>query len=188
MSNFTAIAIGNSFKKLLAERPLKKITVQDIVNDCGINRNTFYYHFHDIPSLMETLLREELDNLIKENPDINTIEDCLQVVFSFIKTNKTTALHIYKSVNRDIFEKYNWEICEYVAKTFFEQKFGDANISELDKKYIIIYIKSLFFGIILGWLERDLEDDITTFINRMGQLKENTFELMIERCNSKNNK
>ena len=45
MANFTKNAIRASFLKLLDERPLSKITVKDITDDCGINRNSFYYHF-----------------------------------------------------------------------------------------------------------------------------------------------
>ena len=51
MSAYTKQAIKASFLKLLNERPLSQVTVKSIVEDCGINRNTFYYHFADIPSL-----------------------------------------------------------------------------------------------------------------------------------------
>ena len=42
MASFTKKAICQSFIKLLSERPIDKITVKDIVDDCGIARNTFY--------------------------------------------------------------------------------------------------------------------------------------------------
>ena len=45
-------SIIEAFAQLLEERPINKITVKDIVNRCDINRNTFYYHFPDIPSLL----------------------------------------------------------------------------------------------------------------------------------------
>ena len=51
MVQLTKKAIVNSFIKLLNKKPLDKITVKDIVEDCGINRNTFYYHFADIKEL-----------------------------------------------------------------------------------------------------------------------------------------
>lgn len=187
MSNFTSIAIGNSLKKLLEEKPLKKITIQDIVDDCGINRNTFYYHFQDIPTLMESLLKEDFDNLVLQNPDMNTIEDCLDISFKFIKDNKKAALHIYRSINRDIFEKYNWNICEYAATSFFNKRFYDADISDEDKGYMITYIKSLFFAITIRWLEEDLNDDFAPFIHRMCQLKEGTLELMVANASAEKN-
>ncbi|MBR5944301.1 MAG: TetR family transcriptional regulator, partial [Lachnospiraceae bacterium] len=52
MANFTQKAIKESFIKLLNEKPLNKISVKDIVEECGINRNSFYYHFQDIPTLI----------------------------------------------------------------------------------------------------------------------------------------
>ena len=52
MSDITKRAIGASLKNLLREKKLNKITVQDIADDCGINRQTFYYHFQDINDLV----------------------------------------------------------------------------------------------------------------------------------------
>ena len=43
MANFTRRAIKEAFTSLLEERPLNDITVKDIVERCGINRNSFYY-------------------------------------------------------------------------------------------------------------------------------------------------
>lgn len=54
MTQFTSKAIEESFIRLLNERPLDKITIKDIVDDCGISRNTFYYHFQDITALLKT--------------------------------------------------------------------------------------------------------------------------------------
>ncbi|MDD4532837.1 MAG: TetR family transcriptional regulator, partial [Bacilli bacterium] len=47
----TQRAIAYSLKELLLEKPLSKITINDIANKCDINRQTFYYHFHDITDL-----------------------------------------------------------------------------------------------------------------------------------------
>ena len=59
MSDITKRAISASLKKLLCEKDLNKITVQDIADDCGINRQTFYYHFKDIKELFEWLYKFE---------------------------------------------------------------------------------------------------------------------------------
>ena len=49
--------LTDTFWELLEEKAYSKITVNDIVNRCDVNRNTFYYHFQDIPSLMINLLK-----------------------------------------------------------------------------------------------------------------------------------
>jgi len=58
MPNFTKMAIKSTFIKLLNEKPLSQITVKDIVEECGVNRNSFYYHFQDIPALVEEIVTE----------------------------------------------------------------------------------------------------------------------------------
>ena len=64
MPNFTKQAIKASFWKLLNQQPLSQISVRTIVEDCGINRNSFYYHFQDIPSMIEEMIMDEANALI----------------------------------------------------------------------------------------------------------------------------
>ena len=52
----TKIALAYALKDLLKNKPLNKITVSDITDKCGINRQTFYYHFADIMELVGWLL------------------------------------------------------------------------------------------------------------------------------------
>lgn len=66
MPNFTKKAIRESFIKLLNERPLNKITVKDIVEDCGVNRNSFYYHYQDLPALLEEIVSDEVKRIVEE--------------------------------------------------------------------------------------------------------------------------
>ena len=56
MASFTKKAIRDSFVKLLNEKSLSQITIRDIVDDCGVNRNTFYYYYQDLPQLMESIV------------------------------------------------------------------------------------------------------------------------------------
>ena len=52
MRNSTKTAIKEAFMTLLNKKPFDKITVKEIVEECGINRNTFYYHYEDIYDLL----------------------------------------------------------------------------------------------------------------------------------------
>ena len=65
MANFTRRAIKETFIHLLEERPLNDITVKDIVERCGINRNSFYYHYQDIPTLIEEIIKEDAEAIIR---------------------------------------------------------------------------------------------------------------------------
>ena len=56
MSKVTKRALEQSLKNLLLKKPLTKITIGDITEDCGINRMTFYYHFKDIYWMRKRLM------------------------------------------------------------------------------------------------------------------------------------
>lgn len=182
MADFTRQAIRNAFLQLLDEMPLKKITVRDIVDACGVNRNTFYYYYQDIPALIESIIKDDADRIILENPRITSIEQCLEAIISFSLSHKAAVLHIYKSVNRDIFEQYQWQVCDYVVKAYLQEMMGKSPINEEDYRIIVSYIKSLCFGVAIGWLESGLEDDIHRFVHRICELKQGDLERMLELC------
>ena len=66
MPGFTRQIILHTLTELMNEKPLSKITVKDIVERCGVNRNTFYYHFRDIPDAVEAMVKEELNDILKD--------------------------------------------------------------------------------------------------------------------------
>ena len=57
MSEITKKALATSLKKLLSKKELSKITIANITNDCGVNRQTFYYHFKDVYDLLEDIFK-----------------------------------------------------------------------------------------------------------------------------------
>ena len=52
---------------------MNQITVKNIVEDCGINRNSFYYHFEDLPSLVEEIVGEQVRNLVQKHPTVSSV-------------------------------------------------------------------------------------------------------------------
>ena len=74
MGKFTSDEIKKSYLKLLNLRPVNKITVRDIADDCGINRNTFYYHFADLPTLLEDMIEEQAEEIV-DSPGVGGARD-----------------------------------------------------------------------------------------------------------------
>lgn len=170
MANFTKKAIKASFIKLLNEKPLSKISVRDIVEDCGINRNSFYYHFQDIPSLIEEIITEETQRIIEQFPTINSIDECFNYAFSFALENKKAALHIYNSVNRDLFETELMKMCDYAVRTYVKTAFDEKDINDEDREVIINFIKCEFFGLVIHWLMSGMDDNAIKDLLRLTSL------------------
>lgn len=153
MAGFAKKAIRDSFIKLLNERPLSQITVRDIVDACGVNRNTFYYYFQDIPQLVETIINEDANRVIQEHPSIESVEDCLNAAIRFALENRKAVLHIYHSINRDIYEQYQWRVCEHAVTTYVDGILAGRTVAEPDRNLMIDYLKCMCFGFVVGWLE-----------------------------------
>ena len=182
MANFTEKAIRAAFLSLLDEKPLSKITVRDITDRCGINRNSFYYHYQDIPTLIQEILSGEINRIISEYPNIESIEDCVKVAAGFSLEHKRAILHIYNSVNRDMFEHYLWQVCEQTVKVYLSSAFPNAAISESDREIITSYHVCEVFGMILGWLHSGMKNDIMPFLTRMCEIRRGFTDEMIELC------
>lgn len=158
MAGFAKKAIRDSFIKLLNERPLSQITVRDIVDACGVNRNTFYYYFQDIPQLVETIINEDANRVIQEHPSIESVEDCLNAAIRFALENRKAVLHIYHSINRDIYEQYQWRVCEHAVTTYVDGILAGRTVAEPDRKLMIDYLKCMCFGFVVGWLETGMQE------------------------------
>ena len=59
--------IAEAALTLLRERKIKKLTVKDIVDQCHITRQAFYYHFEDIPDLFRWMIREFTGHVFQES-------------------------------------------------------------------------------------------------------------------------
>ena len=170
MANFTKQAIKSSFMKLLNQQPLSKISVRDIVEDCGINRNSFYYHFQDIPSLIEVIIKEDADRITEQHPTVNSLRECINIMFRYALENKKAVLHIYNSANRDIYEKSMMKLCEYVVTKYLETVFGKDPESEKARASAIIFFKCELFGLSFEWIEKGVKEDAIEEINSLADL------------------
>lgn len=180
MSEVTKKAIRSSFLKLLHEKPLNQITVRSIVNDCGMNRNTFYYYYRDIPHLIEEILDEEANRIIREYPAVDSIEQCLSSFIEVALQYRTEIMHVYRSISRDVYEDYQWRICTHLAKTYVEKLLEGHSISEKDREIMTDYIVCVWIGFTLHWMENGMKEDAKEKLHRFCTLVEGETERMIK--------
>lgn len=182
MANFTQRAIKEAFWKLLNQQPLSQISVRQIVEECGINRNSFYYHFQDIPALIEEIVLDAANALIQKYPSIASIDEAVEAAFRFTLDNKRAVLHICNSVNRNIYEQYLMRICEYVITTYFDTVFGEEGISEKDRDIIILFIKCELFGLSIDWINTGMPENAIVKLKHLLSLCNGLISEMMERC------
>ncbi|MBQ2101076.1 MAG: TetR/AcrR family transcriptional regulator C-terminal domain-containing protein [Lachnospiraceae bacterium] len=181
MADLMKKAIKSTFLNLLEQKPLSQITVKMIVEECGIHRNSFYYHYPDLPALIEEIIKEEADALIERHPTIDSIEDALKAAVDFASKQRRAILHIYNSVNRDIFEKYLWHVCEYSVTKYGDTIFSGKKISPEDRELIGRFYACECFGLVTLWLSENMSKDMEKDIDRFCQLHLGMVEEMVRR-------
>lgn len=157
MSDFTRLAIIDSFVELLDEKPFNKITIKDIVNHCNINRNTFYYHFQDIYDL----LRQTFEYYIKKSDilEINRSnwEDIIDVVLKAVADNKRILIHIFNYIDtRSLCKSVRiiyWHSCE----KYFNPLFDSMHVSDEDREFFLTMLTDLMLGFSLEWAEKGFD-------------------------------
>lgn len=160
MASFTKKAIMESFIKLLNEKPLSKITVKEIVDECGINRNSFYYHFQDIPALVEEILQVEAERIIQGTGKSESFEDCLMTAIEFAMNNKQAVLNLYNSGNREAYEHYINRIVRHIVREYLEKVTEDIPVQREDLGLMVDFYKNIFVGIIIDWMRDGMRHDI----------------------------
>lgn len=171
MTSFTKQVIKQAFIDLLEEYPLTEITIKDIVEKCGINRNTFYYHFQDLPALIDQIIKEEANTVISEYPSITSVVEGFDALIEFSSRKKKAIMHIYHSVNREIFENHLMMVSEYFIKSYVNTALSEDDIAEKDKKTIVDYYKCVFFGLTIEWLNTGMSDEYIQSVRRIFILK-----------------
>ena len=181
-SDLTKAAIKKSFLKLLNEKPISQISVRDIAEGCGFNRNTIYYHYDDIPCLVEEIVIEAADHIIAQYSDFSSLEACLEQAVEYALAHKRSVLNIYNSSNRSVYELYLMKVCGAVVEKYISTVFGNTNADPVSLETLIRFYKCESFGQIIDWLNCAMNYNLCEQSNKLCKLREGFAEILVERC------
>lgn len=178
---YTRNEIRNVFVSMLNERPLSKITVKDIVTECKINRNTFYYYYADIYEVIEEIFNTELQMVINEYNETLSWEESFLLATEFALENKRAIYHVFNSIKRDMVEKYIFDISGSIMNKYVERVSNGISVSSKDKRLIASFYQSALTGMVVNWLTTGMKEDPKEIIPRIGLLFDGNIELSLKR-------
>ena len=130
--------LSASLKHCMEKKSLSKITVTDIVTDCGLNRKTFYYHFQDVPDLLKWTLEQEAVDVVKQFDLLNELEEALRFAVRYIRENRHMINCAYDSIGRDELKRFLNHDFQSIVMSIVEQIERKENVhSDPDAKKII---------------------------------------------------
>ena len=159
MSQVTKRALEQSLKNLLLKKPLNKITINDITEDCGINRMTFYYHFQDIYDLVEWACIEDAKKALENKKTHNTWQQGFIQLLYAVRENKPFIVNVYNCVDKVQVEKYLIPLTDDLLLGEVEEESVNFKVREEDKKFIAQVYSYCFVGIMLDWIKDDMKEE-----------------------------
>lgn len=167
MSDITKRALEDSLKKLLLQKPLNKITINDITDDCGVNRMTFYYHFKDIYDLVEWSCVEDAGKALQNNKTYGTWEQGFIKIFYAVKENKPFVMNVYRCVSREQVEIYLSPLVDNLLMGVIEEQSVGMVVREEDKKFVSKIYSYIFIGIMLEWIAGDMRENPEGIVEKL---------------------
>ncbi|UZQ85267.1 TetR/AcrR family transcriptional regulator [Thermoclostridium stercorarium] len=185
MARFTRKAIIQTFREMLEKSPLDKITVTNIIERCGINRNTFYYYFRDIYDLLDSFFKEELEKVIEANAN-EPLQNLLKAVMEMVRENRQIVYHIFNSLNRDQLERYLFDSTNRHMYDLVKKEAEGLNVTDEDIRYVAEFYQFAFMGLFLKYLWNGMKPDVDEYIDKLSTIMEGNIRRALENCSDKN--
>ena len=171
-SQATKQALVDSLKQLLTKKSFSKITVTEIVENCGYNRKTFYYHFEDIYSLLRWMLEQDLLSVVDSNELTSDPEKVIRFALSYIKQNRQLLTCVITELGHDELRNFLYDDFAAPIRMVIQKAESEIGLTLDDayREYLTSFYTSGMAGMIIRVLLRKIssedefiEDMITTF-------------------------
>lgn len=153
-----------SFMELLRKCSFPKITIQKIANQCGVNRQTFYYHYDNIYDLMSNAFEYELVYECKIY-DADTWEVVLTRLMIWMKKNRIVIKNVL--TNADV-RYFRSSIYQVIEKCFTAKSWSDLDVNvppDVDRKYLIRFLTLAMTQYLVEWAELDFREPMEEIID-----------------------
>lgn len=174
-SQITKKVLANALKELMRSKSLNKISIQDIVDRCGLNRQTFYYHFHDIYDLLGWIYEKEAVEKIVQYKSYKNWKEGFYQVFKYIEDNKSFCMNTLNSLGREHLDYYLYSITYDLVIGVVYELSNNMKIKEEYKRFIANFYTLAFIGLIIQWMKNGMKEDPEIIINDLSELIEGNF-------------
>lgn len=147
----TKDALAAALRECLKDAPIDRITIKAITGACGLNRQTFYYHFKDIYELAKWTYVHDIDVAIKNAGDIANSKDALRSVIEAFNRNRNFHVAVYTS--RNYYPSLRNEIIEGLTENLrpvFANRFESLGFDEVYREFLV----RMYALIIFEYVER----------------------------------
>lgn len=97
--------ISQTFASMVKQNGVDKITVKALIDECGISRQTFYYHFQDIMEVIEWSIQQANQSMVTRSLAANTPEEAIGILIASTRENRALIRRMMSSQRREHLER-----------------------------------------------------------------------------------
>jgi probable dihydroxyacetone kinase regulator len=168
-SNITKLAIANSLKGLMAKKAFSKICVSDIVENCGLTRQAFYYHFKDKYDLMNWIYYTETARFMSSYNKVGHWMDGLTDLCNYMRQNKTFYMNALNTTGQNSFPEYLRDYIRDISISVIENV-QNAEFNEDKWGFTTEFISTAFVGMLVRWASNGMKDEPVEYVTKMRSL------------------
>ena len=161
----TKQALSEALKTMMKKKPLTKITVRELVEVCGVNRKTFYYHFEDIYALLLWIFKEEAIDVVKKFDLPTQPREALFFVMDYVEENSYLINCAYDSLGRDQLRSFLYDDFSSITKELLErvEALSGNKLESSYKEYLTKFYAEGLAGMLIDWIKHrsDLDREQT---------------------------
>ena len=158
-SQQTKWALAAALKKLMAQKPLEKITISELTDLCHIKRQNFYYHFEDIYDLMRWMFQNEAVSLLERREGALLWREGLLELFHYLQSNRAVCLCALRSLGREhLIQFFRDDLYAIIHRTVSDlaRQTGISKTEDETDLLVKFYISALS-GMAENWLLGELD-------------------------------
>lgn len=174
-----------AFVEMLDEEPFDQITVIDIATRCGINRNTFYYHFEDIYALVDATFKNETEKIIGAHRTFDSWQEAFLAATSFALDHRKAIYHLYDSINRERLEVYLYDVTYNNMKAYVIQQAEGLSVRDEDVRDLAVFYAVALEGLVLDWLHGGMKTDPEAYIENIGHLLDGSIRFALANASAR---
>ncbi|MGN0635920.1 MAG: TetR/AcrR family transcriptional regulator C-terminal domain-containing protein [Acutalibacteraceae bacterium] len=154
MSLRTKEMLACALKRKMAEKSLSKITVSELIRDCDINRNTFYYHFEDIYALLKWTLEQEAINVVKQIDLLINAEEAIRFVLDYAENNKHILACAYDSLGYEELKRFFYTDVNAIVSHLVEEVYAKQTSADSDRQaFFSMFYTEAIAGSLINYLK-----------------------------------
>ena len=178
-SDLTEKAIKKTLFEMLKTRPFDRITVTDVVKNCGVSQSTFSYHYRDLQDLLDTSLTELFDAFIREPID-GDWKNNIKSMMEMCRDNREVVYNLLNSLPKEYLEDRVFGLTDDMIQKYISGKAEGKDIPPGRLEQVVWICRYATIGFILRFLWSDMNDDIEKTVDELSGLFYGAIDYFVE--------